>query len=338
MLPLRLVPRLFMFDDDELEPEFRSQRTLNKSRVPAITQYIINHPDEYVFSAITASIDAEVLFLPISDDPALYNVGALRVPLDAKFVINDGQHRRAAIELALKERPILGDETISCVLFQDSGLKRSQQMFADLNRYAVRPTQSIGILYDHRDQMAEITKRLAVEVEIFRNSTELDRSSISNRSVKIFTLSGIHRATTELLKGYSSSSIDGQFDFAFRYWTEVGRNILPWQQAKKGRLRPNVLRQEYIVGHAVALGAFGRVGRVLTMQYPSDWDKRLAILKGVDWNRSNTKQWEGRVTVGGRISIAGNHVVLLSNEIKKILGVMLEPDEATVEEAFLQKK
>ena len=68
--------------------------------------------------------------------------------MKARFVINDGQHRRAAIEAALRENPDLGDETIAVVFFLDVGLKRCQQMFADLNRYAIRPTTSLSILYD----------------------------------------------------------------------------------------------------------------------------------------------------------------------------------------------
>ena len=86
------------------------------------------------------------------------NVGQLSIPMEAKFVINDGQHRRAAIEAALRENPDLGDETIAVVLFLDVGLKRCQQMFADLNRYAVRPTTSLSILYDHADEDAQMTK------------------------------------------------------------------------------------------------------------------------------------------------------------------------------------
>ena len=58
--------------------------------------------------------------------------------MDARFIINDGQHRRAAIEMALRDRPELADETISVVFFLDPKLERCQQMFADLNRYAVR--------------------------------------------------------------------------------------------------------------------------------------------------------------------------------------------------------
>ncbi|MFV1965747.1 MAG: DNA sulfur modification protein DndB [Pirellulaceae bacterium] len=151
MCPLRLIPRIFLFDEEELKPELRAQRTLNKQRVPEIARYITQNPRNYTFSSLTASIDGKVKFEPLGPDEGGRNIGRLHVPMNARFVINDGQHRRAAIEAALHENPDLGDETISVVFFLDVGLRRCQQMFADLNRYAIRPTTSLGLLYDHRD-------------------------------------------------------------------------------------------------------------------------------------------------------------------------------------------
>ena len=90
-------------------------------------------------------------------------VGLLHIPMSGRFIINDGQHRRASIELALRERPELADETIAVVFFVDIGLKHCQQMFADLNRYAIRPSQSLGALYDHRDERAEIARRVVAQ-------------------------------------------------------------------------------------------------------------------------------------------------------------------------------
>ena len=85
-------------------------------------------------------------FSPLGTEATERIVGSLRIPMLAKFVINDGQHRRARIEAALHENPELGDETIAVVFFLDVGFKRCQQVFADLNRYAVRPTTSLSIL------------------------------------------------------------------------------------------------------------------------------------------------------------------------------------------------
>ena len=82
-------------------------------------------------------------------------------------MINDGQHRRAAIEKALGENPDL--QRYSCSSFsKDKGLKKSQQMFSDLNRHAIRPSTSIAKLYDHRDPIAEIIRRVVYETEVFK--------------------------------------------------------------------------------------------------------------------------------------------------------------------------
>ena len=96
MCPLRLLPKLFLFNEAELVPELRAQRQLNRGRLPELARYIASNRDSYVFSAITASVDADVQFAPApdSDDPPM--IGALHIPMSARFIINDGQHRRAA--------------------------------------------------------------------------------------------------------------------------------------------------------------------------------------------------------------------------------------------------
>ena len=53
MCPLRIIPRLFLFNEEELPPEMRAQRSLNKSRVPEMARYIVENPDSYIFSALT---------------------------------------------------------------------------------------------------------------------------------------------------------------------------------------------------------------------------------------------------------------------------------------------
>ena len=129
MCPIRLLPRMFLFDEADIPAEMRAQRRLNANRIPEMKRYILDNLDTYVFSAITASIDGDVQFKPYSE--AENRMGTLRISMDATFVINDGQHRRAAIEEALKENPDFANETIAVVFFIDADLKRCQQMFSD---------------------------------------------------------------------------------------------------------------------------------------------------------------------------------------------------------------
>ena len=154
MVPLKLLSKLFPNDDDVVTPENRAQRRINEARIPEIKQYILENRDTYVFSALSASIDGDFKF--ISNDKS--DNGILKVDMDSIFLINDGQHRKAAIEAALLEDKSLDNETISIVFFKDLGLRRSQQMFTDLNKHAVKTSNSLSTLYNSRDPLAVITR------------------------------------------------------------------------------------------------------------------------------------------------------------------------------------
>src|SRR5688572_18326710 len=109
MCPLRIIPKIFLFNEEELVPELRAQRVLNKVRVPEMARYLLQNRTSYAFSALTASVDGAVKFTPADEGPAGQMLGRLNVAMDARFVINDGQHRRAAIEAAIREAPDLAD-------------------------------------------------------------------------------------------------------------------------------------------------------------------------------------------------------------------------------------
>ena len=333
MCPMRLLPKIFLFDEVELVPELRAQRLINKSRLPEMTRYITSNPDTYVFSAITVSVDAEARFDSIAEEGDASRVGMLHIPMSARFIINDGQHRRAAMERALREKPDLGDETIAVVFFLDPGLERCQQMFADLNRYAIRPSKSLSILYDHRDYTAQLTKALIAKSPAFRDLVELEKTSLAPRSRRLFTLSALYHATAELLAGMDDEP-QQLAELAVSYWEAVASRLPEWQRVRLGELSAGEVRMDYIHTHGVVLQALGRVGNVLIRKYPQQWPKKLAALERIDWRRANSAQWEGRALSGGRISKAGQNVLLTANIIKTRLRLPLTPEEQAVEEAI----
>ena len=69
MVPLDVMSKIFQFADEELPPEIRAQRILNKSRIPEIRDYILSNPDSYVFSALTVSVDGNMEFTPADETP-----------------------------------------------------------------------------------------------------------------------------------------------------------------------------------------------------------------------------------------------------------------------------
>ena len=335
MCPLRLLPKVFLFNEAEMVPEIRAQRQLNRGRLPEIARYVASNRDTYVFSAITASVDANVRFVPVgsgSVDDGQGLMGTLHVPMNARFIINDGQHRRAAIEMALKERPDLADESIAIVFFHDRGLERCQQMFADLNRHAIRPSRSLSVLYDHRDEKARIAKLVVQGLPDFKHLVEMERSSLSVGSKKLFTLSALCTATTALLVNHELTGEDREV-LAVDFWREVYRHMPEWQAVRRGESTASAFRATYLHAHGVVLHALGRVGNSLLHHNAGDWQPRLKGLGAIDWKRASPV-WEGRATIGGNVSKSSQSVVLTSSHIKTKLGLALTPDEQRHEDAL----
>lgn len=337
MFPLRMIPRLFLFDDDELLPEQRAQRVLNRSRVPEMARYIVDNPETYVFSALTASVSADVAFDPVSTGAGPSDrIGTLRIPMDARFVINDGQHRRAAIEEALAINPDLGDETISIVLFVDVGLERCQQMFADLNRYAVRPARSISVLYDHRDDLSAVTRMAVFKSDFFRDLTETETSNLAARSRKLFTLSALYNANRALLSNIEESSVERKAQVAEDYWSVVAKQFPEWGQVRTREVTAGEIRRDFIHSHGIVLHALGKVGNALLDKSTDkrSWERTLRPLREIDWHRSNSRTWEGRALSGGRVSKSTGNVLLTTALIRKHLNLPLPEDEQKAEVNF----
>ena len=334
MWTLRTLKQISIFDEQELPPELRAQRVINKARIPEIANYILNNRKDYIFSAITASIDSEVEFVPTSPKPGENRIGMLKVPMDAKFIINDGQHRRAAILSALEQKPELGGETIAVVFFLDIGLARSQQMFADLNRYAIRPSRSLGLLYDHRNEKAKLARLVVMKSEIFKDIVDLEKSSLAPRSRKLFTLSAFYNACADLVEGMATGDLEGDAKMARDFWEAVAKQFPSWTQVRDGKIAASEIREGYIHSHGIALQAIGKAGKALLQGNPTGWKTRLKALAEIDWSRKNAKLWEGRALIGGKVSKVTANVMLTTNVIKHQLGIELSPEEQRVEDAI----
>ena len=315
MVPLEIIPKIFQFADEELPPEIRAQRILNKSRIPEMRDYIINNPESYVFSSLTVSVDGAMLFEPINEVDSM--IGHISISMSARFLINDGQHRRAAIAEAIKINPDLKHEHISVVFYHDKGLKSSQQMFSDLNRYAIRPTKSINILFNSREESSIIAKEVVKDVSVFTGLTEKQKTTVSNRSKALFTLSAISTATIELLK-------DVKFDMpektklAIEFWNEVASNMPEWLAVMRQEKRSSEVRSGSICSLSITLVAIGHGGNKLLHTYPHDWKERIANLAKVDWKKDNPI-WNDLVFVNGKVAANRSSQKALSTYIEKIM-------------------
>lgn len=328
VLSLAEVPRLFKFTDwEQATPELRAQRVLNRSRIPDIAKYILDNEDGYLFSSITASYSSQVKYTPSQAHP---DVGTLEMELEnVEFLINDGQHRCAAIAEAIKENPAIGKEKISVLLFETENIERLQQMFSDLNRFAHKTSKSLDILYDHRDNLSALTMDLSEEVDVFRGMVDKERITIPLRSAKLFTLSTLYDANQELLgenidkrgtKGYKE-----KLATSVAYWDAVAKAMPDWQRVKSGDVRAAELRQEKLNTHAVVMRALGGIGRIVIDDHPNDWKAKLQPLVEIDWRKSKgagvNPLWDNVcITAGSVVSNRQSRAATLA-KIKELLGL-----------------
>lgn len=316
MVPISYLPKLFIFSDSELPASVRAQRILNKARIPEMKRYILDNPTGYVFSALTASVDGEIKFTPIDSQNNHQSIGEIEFDLKTRILINDGQHRKAAIEAALKENPALRHEDIAVVLFADCGLKRSQQMFSDLNRYAVRPTRSLNILYDQRDPFSVMIRKIVDELPMFGDWVDREQATISNRAKALYTLSGIHGSSLILLKGFQSISIDEQERLLRYFWSIIYRATKGWQDVVHGIKKSSALRQESLCAHAVMHKAAATVGNAL-LHDGKDLDL-LLTMTAIDWDKV-ADIWNGHVVVNNRVTASAGCVQYIAGVIKKAI-------------------
>lgn len=330
MVPLKMISKLFPKEDEYVLPEYRAQRKLNESRIPVISKYITDNRDSYVFSALAASIDGEFQFHESSDG---MGTGILEVSMDARFLINDGQHRKAAILDALNEDDSLGKETISVVFYEDQGLARSQQIFTDLNKHAVKTSNSIAELYDSRDELAVVNRTVVSKVPFLDEYTDKEKDILGKFSSNLFTLNTFYMANKKIVGGSELTS-DAE-EFLVEFWTNVARNIVQWNELIRKELSKVDLRENYIITQGVVIQAFGLIGAYFYRNKKVSMNKYLSRLQVIDWKR-NAAQWKLRVIRSdGKIITSNKAINLTAIQIKKEIGLTLSADEKEKEQKFL---
>jgi DNA sulfur modification protein DndB len=209
-------------------------------------------------------------------------------------------------------------------------------MFADLNRYAVRTSRSLSLLYDHRSEKAKLARTVIMKSEVFRDLVDLEKSSLAPRSRKLFTLSAFYNACADLVGDLGTGKVEKDGLLAREFWEAVAEHFPSWSKVKEGKIAASENREGFIHSHGIALQAIGIAGHALLKKFPQGWKKKLNALSKIDWARTNARLWEGRALIGGKVSKATTNIVLTTNVIKQELGVELSPEEARVEAAWMK--
>src|SRR5947199_8623314 len=121
----------------------------------------------------------------------------------------------------------------------------SKLIVSDVTTRALRASRFLGRLYGTRDPMAELARHLVEAVPVFNGLTEMEKTNISNRSRKLFTLSSIYQATRRLLGKQRGAAVSEEERVLARdFWTEVAGHIPDWQAAARREVSTAELRRD----------------------------------------------------------------------------------------------
>lgn len=343
-IPFKYLVKLFRFDEDTLPPEARAQRHLNEGHARDIADYILENRHEYVLPAITASVSSEMAFEGLQVSGAGARVGVLHIPMDAVMLINDGQHRRRGIELALQSMPLLGEETVCVTLFFDQGLQRSKQMFADINANAKKPSSSLSALYDQRDPFNGFVLELLKELPDFRSRIKFESGSVGPKSFKLWNLVSFKKFISNLtnlnkrsIADYDEPYLKDAAAGVKLFLAKASAHIPMWDLMLSGKISAQELRELYVVGHAVFLEALGLYGAEMVNKYlvygTAEGVNRFEAMERLEGlvPERTAPVWEGRCVVAGRMQKTSDGVKGTAATLMGLCGLKLTPTVAETE-------
>lgn len=331
--PIYVINTLSITNEKDVSPPIRRGQTLDPSRIQEFIQIFSSPAMNSIVTPLVASINIIPEFEPISQ--SMFNMGIIYFPSATKLIIIDGQHRIFAIQHLIDRKHIFRFDIIPVMIIVDKSFEKSRQLYISLNQQKTPLSRSKQILYD-QDDLAILVQNLVNEVPLFQNRIELEKTTISNRSQALFTLSAIYQATEALLGSTSKKTLSkNQLAVAQQFWLDLSDIILEWQKIIKRELTAAYLRNNFVHSHTVTLLAIGLAGRALIEDHPETWRTRLKLLQNVDWSRTNEALWEGRSMIQGRMSKTSNSIRLTTIVIKRMLELNISSKDMEVEKQLV---
>lgn len=303
-----IVEHFPLVDNSELPVADRTQRRLQKSRLPNISQYMTGNKATYLFPSLIIGVRS-MKFSPVTcKGVETGTLGILEVPFDKGTLIIDGQHRIGGFGRAIAEAEIMGKDEISLMFVKYENVQQAQSYFSDTNRFTKPTPQGLNIEFSQTPQ-AEVTRNVIEQVSIFgdRGSlVERERGgSLSLKSAKAFSNVAIDAALHEhffaqleakfpdMFPPETQANIKAKTKLGVELFEYLGTLFAPWRNIAAGGTQAEVVRANIISTHGVSIRAFGVVAGKAYIQCAESrdvnacWKRKLNPLKSVDYRRTN---------------------------------------------------
>ena len=160
-VPFRALASMLKLDDC-MDVNKRSQRLINKPRAKKVAEYISNNKHGfYVIPPLVGFIDGDFSFDEVPLD-GFINVGNMKVPIELKIMLFDGQHRAYGIRDLMELDQDMSSEMVSIMFFEGMKLAERKQAFHDINYTQKTPATALCIAYNDRSQFDSTVRNLKV--------------------------------------------------------------------------------------------------------------------------------------------------------------------------------
>lgn len=315
----------------------RMQREINGTRVAAeLVPYIIKDPD-WFFGALIIVVYSgweEISFQDIQEvvknDMAAYNdalkgAGFLTLPDDKRLIALDGQHRLAALSMAIKGKngipgsveklsdslketlvphPEIGNADVSIILIENRDTSVIRKIFNKVNRYAKQTSRSDNIITSEDDIVAVIARKLfngsdgPLKPINGKELVNWKSNTISQRSKQLTTLSALYTTTQTILSYYdldaksmiTDETLSKGYDIMKTYWEQCLNHIDVFKDYVKcveEDCSVEKIRKESLLLKPVTHMALANAMLSL-LEHGVDYTKMLDSLNKIDWSFDNS--------------------------------------------------
>ncbi|SIR03073.1 DNA sulfur modification protein DndB [Marinobacterium stanieri] len=250
--------------------------------------------------------------------------------MDAVLLINDGQHRRRGIEHAIAEDRTLAEQTVAVTIFFDAGLRKAQQMFADINTNQVKPSSALNMVYDHRNDFGRWVLEVLDAMPGIKRRVEMETSSVGAKRGKLWSVVAIRKTILSLCQLTEKSFADldqEQRDHhkvhVVEFFNSLAAYVPCWRAMVDHEIPAAEVKAEMLIGQTVFLEALAVAGATIS-NTGSGWDKCEAW-KAMSVYKSDAR-WEGLCIVSGRMVKTVAAVKSTAVELLRIASVLIPPE------------
>lgn len=357
----------------------RMQREINGTRVAAeLVPYINKDPDWFFGSLIIVVYKGweEISFQDIQEvtqinmaayADALKGAGFLTLPDNKRLIALDGQHRLAALAMAIKGKngipgsveklpehlkeslvphPEIGDADISVILIENRDISVVRKIFNKVNRYAKQTSRSDNIITSEDDIIAIVARKLFNSEDgplVAIDGKEIvnwKSNTIAQRSKQLTTVSALYTVTQTILSYYgidekttpSDELLDKSYDIMKNYWELCLEKIDVFKTYKKYVLEDRSLeqmRKENLLMKPVTHMALANA-MLIVMNHGVDYTTVIDKLNSIDWAFENPMWFNILVT-----NTKSKKMIAKTNSLKqagKLIAYMLMGDKFSKDE------